>query len=102
MVSYSYKVREVESEGYISYEAVDEQTGEAIRLNSPMVAGTYPEIENHVSQKSNLGGRLVYAPRLGDEFDQPAQTWKFRRGQIEVIVKDMPRTLIRVHRLRPA
>jgi hypothetical protein len=100
MASYSYQVREVQNEGYISYEALDEQTGEAIPLKSPMVAGAYPEIEEHVGQKTDLRGKLVHAPSLGDEFDQPTQTWKFRRGATEVVVKDMPRTLIRVYGLR--
>ena len=42
MVTYSYKVRETQNDGYIAYEAVDEQTGEVIPLESPMISGAYP------------------------------------------------------------
>lgn len=103
MTIFRYKIQEIPDEqGKIAWEAIEESTGYAIPLQRPMIAGAYPEIEQHLLKVHNIGGKLVYAASMGDKFDQTSLTWIFRRGAAEIIVDDIPRGLIRVRHLRPA
>lgn len=96
MATFRYTVEEVSRGGFIAWNAVEQGSGHVIELESPMVAGAFPEIEAHLIGAHGLKGKLVYAPTLGDTFDQASLTWTFRRGGNDIVVVDIPRTILRV------
>ena len=97
MAIYEFSVEEVIRGGYITYDAIDAHTEIRVSLEGTMKVGEYPEIEAYLSNGPyNFEGKLIYTPRRGDSFDQPQQTWEFKCGPDSVIVRDIPRTVIRV------
>lgn len=98
MAVYNFKVEEVNRDGYIAWDAIDEKKNDRIPLNTSGKhdAGAYPEIENHLQSKYGVVVDLVYQEDAGDVFDQGKQEWRFVRGTDEVVVKDMARTVLRV------
>jgi hypothetical protein len=91
-----YDVREVTEGSLIRYEAIESATGDVVPLNTPTDTGSYPDIEAHVHARHGNVGKIVYAPAAGDTFDQPNQTWTYKRKGFIIVVKDMVRTVIRV------
>jgi hypothetical protein len=94
--SFRYEVREVTAGSLITWEAVEETTGHVILLPTAETAGSYLEIEEHLRRQHGVDVKLTYAPRLRDEFDQSTHTWTFRRDRIEIVVKDIPRAILRI------
>jgi hypothetical protein len=95
MAKHKFKVEEVKRDGYIAWDAV-EGSGHRVPLGSPMVAGCYPEIEDHLNKAHNvnLTPGLQYDDTQGDRL--VGQTWTYKRGTEEVVVEDMPRTIFRI------
>jgi hypothetical protein len=100
-MNYAFEVEEVKREGYIAWDAIEKGTGHRITLRGPIVAGSYPEIAHHLTQVHdlNLVAGLNYDDRLGDRL--VGQTWTFKRGADEVVVKDIPRAIFRLGGLTP-
>ena len=98
MAVYEFQVEEVNRDGYIAWDAIDESTNERIPLNTSGKhnTGSYIEIENHLQNKYGVDVDLVYQEDSVDVFDQGKQEWRFVRGTDEVVVKDMVRTVLRV------
>jgi hypothetical protein len=96
MAKHEFKVEEVNREGYIVWDAVEKGSGHRVSLGSPMIAGSYPEIEDHLNQAHsvNLAPGLKYDDTQGDRL--VGQTWTYKRGTEEVVVEDIPRTIFRI------
>ena len=97
MTDHVFKIKEVQRDGYIAYDAIEQGSKATVELGPQIRAGEYPEIEKHLEHVLQGGPKpLVFSPELGDEFDHKTQCWTFRRGPHVVVVHDMPRTLIRL------
>jgi hypothetical protein len=96
MAKHKFKVEEVNRDGYISWDAVEKGSGYRVPLVGPMVAGSYPEIEDHLNQAHsvNLAPGLKYDDTQGDRL--VGQTWTYKRGSEEIIVEHIPRTIFRM------
>ena len=91
---YTFDVKEAVRDGYIAYDAVDRSTRTIIALGEQSKAGEYPVIDIYLAHRcAGIHGVLVYTKSFGDEFDQKAQRWVFRRGEDTVIVNDVVRTV---------
>lgn len=88
-----YNIREVTSGSLISYEAVETSTGDVIPLGPLEVAGSYPEIDNHIRNNYGNVGKIVFAPTRGDTLN--GQRWSYVRKPFTVVVQDIPRTVVR-------
>ena len=98
MTVYRFRVREVTQGGSIDYYAIEDQpiSGHSIKLqNPPASAGSYPDIAQHLSRDHGLTATLTYDVNQGDRYDQHALTWTFVRGQDEITIIDVPRTIVR-------
>lgn len=99
MAKHEFKVEEVTRDGYITWDAVEKGSGHRVPLGSPIIAGSYPEIEDHLNQAHSvsLAPGLKYDDAQGDRL--VGQTWTYKRGTEEVVVEDVPRTIFRLTRL---
>lgn len=98
MATYEFKVEEVSRDGYIAWDAIEESTGNRIPLNASgkHSTGSYSEIGEYVKDTYGTSVELVYQEGTDDTFDQGKQEWRFVRGTDEIVVKDIPRTVLRI------
>lgn len=63
-----FKTEEVKRNGHIDWDVVEDGSGHRFPVESPMVAGSYPEIERHLTQHYGLtlSAPLVCDHALGD------------------------------------
>ncbi|WP_316185954.1 MULTISPECIES: hypothetical protein [unclassified Bradyrhizobium] len=95
MADFVFDIREVTRGGFIAWEAVEEGAAHVIDLASPtLIAGTYPEISSHLKTQHNLNIDVVYDAGQGDHL--VGQTWTYQRGPNRVIIRDIPRTILRL------
>lgn len=97
MTTYKFKIEEVNRDGFIAWDAVEKSTGKSIVLNTSgkYIVGSYPEIAKYLSDTYNINIDLTYNQAMFDKFDQSEQTWIFVRGEINIVVEDIIRTLFR-------
>ncbi len=98
MAIYEFKVEEVSRDGCIAWDAIEESTGNRIPLNASgkHSTGSYPEIGKYFNDTYGTSVELAYQEGTADTFDQGKQEWRFVRGADEIVVKDIPRTVLRV------
>ncbi|RUO29545.1 hypothetical protein [Aliidiomarina soli] len=98
MAIYEFKVEEVNRDGYIAWDAIEESTGNRIALNTSgkHSTGSYPEIGKYLEDTYGINVELEYQEDTADVFDQGKQEWRFVRGTDEIVVKDILRTVFRI------
>lgn len=99
MESDEFRIEEVNRDGYIAWDAVHTKTGERfpVNTNSPYTAGHFPEITEYL-KNIGINFEVKYVMSLRDTFTGPNDgcIWKYTRGDREVRVHDIPRTLSRI------
>ncbi|MFN4311813.1 MAG: hypothetical protein ACK4FK_14615 [Ferrovibrio sp.] len=97
-VSFRYQVQEMSAGGVISWQAVEALSGMIISIHNSNDAGEFPEIDRHLEEQYAIKVQLTFKAHLKDRYDQNSYTWTYVRGPIEVVVHDIPRTMMRVSR----
>ena len=110
MVSFKFRVEErTVAPGQLSWVAIDQSSGVELELPGggnkvadKDLVGQYPELQKYLEEVHGLDVPLVYDPRI-DSMTRDSDgktTWIFQRQNADVIVSDIPRTLIRVTGVR--
>ena len=110
MASFRFRVEErTVAPGQLSWVAIEQSSGVELELPNggnkvadKDLVGQYPEVQKYLEEVHGLDVPLVYDPRtdrMTRDSDGKA-TWVFQRHDVEVIVNDIPRTLIRVTGVR--
>ena len=111
MSTYTYKVSmQAISPGSHSYVATDEGSGRQIDLpqgGNGIYLGRCPEIEADLLKQHDLSVTLIYRARgaqddLDLDYANDVFTWTFHRGANTIIVKDLPRPVMRVTMAHPS
>lgn len=95
MATYTFQVKELERDGHIAWDAVDEDSGASFALNKDgyLVAGTFPEIAEYL-KKMGVDVVVAYDEQQKDSLRNGS--WTFVRGEHKVVVKDIPRTVFSI------
>ena len=95
MSSYEFQIEEVKRDGYIAWDAVEAVSKVRFPVNAsePHAAGSFPEITAYLSGQG-VDFQVVCSEPHNDSFN--GATWRYVRGGIEVVVHDIPRTIIRI------
>jgi hypothetical protein len=100
MATYNFKVEEVSQGGVISWNAVDTSNNNSFKVNVAgyLTSGEFPEISDYLKANYSVNYAISYrsTPPFCDTFDQPNQTWTFRRNGDVIQVQDIPRTVYRI------
>lgn len=95
MSSYEFQIEEVERDGYIAWDAIDVNSKHRFPVNAgeSYVAGSFPEISAYLGEHG-VDFQVAYSELNKDSFN--GKTWNYVRGDAEVVVHDIPRTIIRI------
>ena len=95
---YEFFIKEVSKNGFIAWSAVETSTQQEFPVNVDgyFRAGSFPEISDYLRNEHAIVFNVVYIGSQYDSFEQDSNVWKFTRGDIAVIVKDIPRTIFRL------
>ena len=96
MTNFVFKIREVQREGFIAWDAVEEGSEHIVQLHKDgyACAGQYPEIAAHLLADHGITVTLNYVAALGDKLD--GLTWTFRRSSGLIVIHEIPRTVARL------
>ena len=98
MAKYIFKVEEVSRDGYIAWDVIEKASGVRFPVNEEgyFTAGSFPEITGYLKKEYQLEHTIQYINSSIDSFDQPSNTWIFKRQGDTVVVIDIPRTVFRI------
>lgn len=101
MTYYAFAVREVDRNGFIAWDAIEDESGHVIHLHKDgyVTAGSYPEISEHLRAVHGADVDLSYSESFHDKLE--GSTWTFLRGEHEIVIRDIPRTIARISGLTP-
>lgn len=95
MKTYTFKIKEVNRDGYIAWDAIEVETDNNFPVNQDgyLEAGRFPEITDYLKRDKNIDFDVSYNEKHQDSLKD--LVWTFKRGDYCVIVQDIPRTIIR-------
>jgi len=96
MSKYCFSIKEVRRDGFIAWDAIEDSSGTSFPVNvGQYFAGEFLEITEYLKQKG-ISFSVKYDDRFGDSLRDGA--WTYIRGDDQVIVSDIPRTIFRLTR----
>lgn len=95
MTRFEFQIEEVRREGFIAWDAVEvtSRTRFPVNADQPYLAGRFPEISTYLRDR-NIEVEVAYMEWLDDSFN--GTTWRYTRGDVVVIVHDIPRTIVEI------
>ncbi len=98
MSEYKFFIKEVTRVGFVAWTAVESSTQKEFPVNVDgyFRSGSFPEISDYLRNEHGIDFNVVYIGSQYDSFEQNSNVWKFTRGNIVVIVEDIPRTIFRL------
>lgn len=93
--SYEFQIEEVKRDGYIAWDAIEvaSKTRFPVNASEPYAAGSFPEITAYLKEQI-VDFQVAYSELHKDSFN--GATWRYVRGGTEVVVHDIPRTILRI------
>ena len=96
MQKYTFNIKEVNRDGYIAWDAIDEQSGDqfSVNIEGYLVAGDFPEITEYLKINKGIDFDVSYSEDHGDSLCE--LKWTYQRNEIQVFVIDIPRAVLKV------